>query len=237
MLILALDAAMDACTAALCRDGAVAAADSAPMRRGQAEALLPMVARVCAAAGAAPDDLDGIAVAVGPGGFTGIRIGVAAARGLALALGRPAIGIATTEAIAAAQPPGDGPLLAAVETKRADLYGALFPEGWAPAAAGDPATAPFAVAPEALGDRLGPAGPEPLRIAGDAAARAGAALAAVGRAWRPAGGPAIATPEALCRVAAARFAQALAAGETPPPPSPLYLRPPDARLPAGGPAK
>jgi tRNA threonylcarbamoyladenosine biosynthesis protein TsaB len=71
------------------------------MARGQSEALLPMVERVVKAAGIAMQDIDRIAVTVGPGSFTGLRIGIAAARGLALALARPAVGVSTLAAFAA----------------------------------------------------------------------------------------------------------------------------------------
>ena len=100
MRLLALDTATSACSAALWQDGTVLARHLQPMARGQSEALLPMVAAVMAEAGLAFADLDLLAVTVGPGTFTGIRIGLAAARGLALATGLPLAGIATTEAVA-----------------------------------------------------------------------------------------------------------------------------------------
>ena len=76
------------------------------MARGQAEALMPAIERCTSEAGGALSDLDLIAVGVGPGNFTGIRISVAAARGLSLALGIPAFGISTFEALL----DWDGPL-------------------------------------------------------------------------------------------------------------------------------
>ena len=71
-----------------------------PMERGQAERLLPLLEEVLAEAGAGWADLAALAVCTGPGNFTGLRIGVAAARGLALALDRPAIGVTRLEALA-----------------------------------------------------------------------------------------------------------------------------------------
>ena len=76
------------------------------MERGHAEALMPMLDAVLAEAGAGYRDLTRIAVCTGPGSFTGIRIGIAAARGLALGLGVPAIGITRLEALAAGAAPG-----------------------------------------------------------------------------------------------------------------------------------
>ena len=71
------------------------------MDRGQAERLLPMLEEMLAEAGVGWRDLDGIGVVTGPGNFTGVRLAVAAARGLALALGIPAVGVTVFEALAA----------------------------------------------------------------------------------------------------------------------------------------
>ena len=89
MRVLALDTALDACAAAVLdtegRD--LLASETQPMSRGHAEALMPMVARVMDAARLEFSDIDRIAVTVGPGSFTGVRVGIAAARGIALAAG------------------------------------------------------------------------------------------------------------------------------------------------------
>ncbi|MEQ8605110.1 MAG: tRNA (adenosine(37)-N6)-threonylcarbamoyltransferase complex dimerization subunit type 1 TsaB [Marivibrio sp.] len=226
MRLLAFDTAMDACTVALAEEGAVVAARQEAMRRGQAEALVPMIDALMAEVGWRPAALDGIGVSIGPGAFTGIRIGIAAARGLGLALDRPVAGIATTAAIAAAQPPAPSPLLIALETKRDDLYVALTGAGVDPAPRALP---PGAVAGWLL-DRLGRR-PEALRLAGDAQTRAGAALDAAGLAWIRGGGPDLPSPQALARLTQETLADWAARGERPPPPSPLYLRPPDATPP------
>ncbi|RMD63862.1 MAG: tRNA (adenosine(37)-N6)-threonylcarbamoyltransferase complex dimerization subunit type 1 TsaB, partial [Alphaproteobacteria bacterium] len=102
--MLALDAAGAACSAALWRDGAVRARRFEVMSRGQAERLVPMIQDVMAAAGQAYAALDAVAVACGPGGFTGVRIALATARGLALAQHLPLVGVSSFEAVAAAVP-------------------------------------------------------------------------------------------------------------------------------------
>src|SRR5690348_17280086 len=99
MRLLAIDTALAACSVAVFdTGGGIVASESQSMTRGHAEALMPMVARVMAKAAAKFDTIDRIAVTVGPGSFTGLRVGVSAARGLALAAGKPAVGVATTTA-------------------------------------------------------------------------------------------------------------------------------------------
>ncbi|MCH7931874.1 MAG: tRNA (adenosine(37)-N6)-threonylcarbamoyltransferase complex dimerization subunit type 1 TsaB, partial [Proteobacteria bacterium] len=93
MNVLALDTATAACSVALWSDGTVLAQRFATMARGHAEALMPMVEAVMAEAGLAFADLDLVATTVGPGTFTGLRVGLAAARGLALAGGLPIVGV------------------------------------------------------------------------------------------------------------------------------------------------
>ena len=105
MRLLALDTATAACSVALWRDGAVLARRFEAMLRGQSEALMPMVGAVLAEAGCGFKDLDAIAVTVGPGAFTGLRIGLAAARGMALAAELPLIGVTTLEAVVHGVPP------------------------------------------------------------------------------------------------------------------------------------
>lgn len=158
MLVLALDSAGSACSAALWRDGVVLARRFAVMTRGQSEALMPMVRDVLAEAGVAVDHVDLLAATVGPGAFTGIRIGLAAARGLALAAGKPLAGIATTEAAAAAVPAGCHPgrdRLVVMDSRRDELWvqefaGDLTPRGpiraLTPCEAAAQATGPVVVA-------------------------------------------------------------------------------------------
>lgn len=97
------------------------------MAKGQAERLMPMIAEVLEAGGAAPGDLDAIGVGTGPGNFTGVRISVSAARGLALALGIPAVGVTRLEALAQGLP---RPLAVVEDARRGEVYVQEFgPDG------------------------------------------------------------------------------------------------------------
>src|SRR5471030_2162130 len=103
MLILAIDTALDACAAGvLDTDTAkLIAQESQAMKRGHAEALMPLIARVIKQAGLAFTALNRIAVTTGPGSFTGLRVGLSAARGIALAASKPVVGVTTLTAYAA----------------------------------------------------------------------------------------------------------------------------------------
>ena len=125
MALLAFDSATSACSAAVWRDGQVCASRYADMARGQSEALVPMIAEVMTEARADFAALEAIAVTVGPGAFTGLRIGLATARGLALAHNTPLIGISTLQAVAAAIPAAeraDRVTLAVVDSRRTELW-------------------------------------------------------------------------------------------------------------------
>ncbi|MDF0517474.1 tRNA (adenosine(37)-N6)-threonylcarbamoyltransferase complex dimerization subunit type 1 TsaB [Bradyrhizobium yuanmingense] len=126
MLILAIDTALEACaTAVLDTDaGQLLARESQLMKRGHAEALMPMIARVMQSAGLSFTSLDRIAVTVGPGSFTGLRVGISAARGLALAAKRPAVGLTTLSAYAAAVvgQSGTAPVISAIDARHDHVY-------------------------------------------------------------------------------------------------------------------
>jgi len=163
--ILALDASAAACSVAIRADGDSIAWRDVPMARGHAETLMPLVMEVMAEAGFAFDALAKIAVGVGPGSFTGIRIALAAARGIGLAAGRPVVGIDSFSAMAAAIAPSTlagRSLLVIVDSKRAELFGQYFDADHH--ALGEPLMLP----PSAMLQHR-PAGP--LLIAGDAAAQ------------------------------------------------------------------
>ncbi|MEC8582378.1 MAG: tRNA (adenosine(37)-N6)-threonylcarbamoyltransferase complex dimerization subunit type 1 TsaB [Pseudomonadota bacterium] len=98
-LTLGFDTSAAHCAAALLRGDEILAATAKEMGRGQAENLMPLIEDMLSSADVTWADLDRIGVGIGPGNFTGIRISVSAARGLALALDIPAIGVSTFEAI------------------------------------------------------------------------------------------------------------------------------------------
>src|SRR6201991_2464637 len=101
MRVLAIDTALEACSAAVLDTEGKVVSESVPMVRGHAEALMPLIDRVMKRADTAFTALDRIAVTTGPGSFTGLRVGIAAARGIALATGKPAVGLTTLAAYAA----------------------------------------------------------------------------------------------------------------------------------------
>ncbi len=147
MLVLAFDTTAAACSVAILNDGAALACLRDVMEQGQAEALMPMIERAMGAAGIAYADLDRIAVTIGPGSFTGVRVGLSAARALGLAAGKPVVGVSSLTVLAAAVPPEErerhATILAAIDTKRGDLYVQRFESrGGAPLS--DPAAVPAA---------------------------------------------------------------------------------------------
>jgi tRNA threonylcarbamoyladenosine biosynthesis protein TsaB len=215
MKVLAFDCSGASCAAAVLADGQVAAQRFIAMERGQAEALLPMIDTVLHDAGIAAASLDLLVATIGPGSFTGLRIGLAAARGLALASGVAALGIATFDAIPV--PEGDLPTVIALDSKRAELF--LQRRDRA-----DPRL-PALVPPQDWA-AIVPAGP--FRLAGDGAAVLAAALGRSDAALVP--GPGRPDPVLLARLGAARW---LAGDRTSL--APLYLRAPDTTTPRAAP--
>jgi tRNA threonylcarbamoyladenosine biosynthesis protein TsaB len=130
MKILAVDTALPACSAALFDSGndCIMAKAFEPMATGHAERLAPMVQAVMASAGQEFEFLDRIAATVGPGAFTGLRIGLSFARGLALALSCPVVGISTLQALAATaiENPDALPIAASIDARRGNVYFQLF---------------------------------------------------------------------------------------------------------------
>jgi tRNA threonylcarbamoyladenosine biosynthesis protein TsaB len=213
MIVLALDTALGACSAAVARSGAGLAALSEPMERGHQERLGGLVREVVAASGISFADIDRIGATVGPGSFTGLRVGLAFAKGLALALGRPCVGVGTLEALAASEP-GGGVSAAVIDARRGQIYLQLF-DGAAPLMAPDLLPLEQAAARLAELWRGGP-----LRLIGP-----GAGLLADLAPEAEVHVRAAPDPAAVCRLAQARPAGAGA--------RPLYLRAPDAKLPGG----
>jgi len=217
MKILAFDCSMTGCAGAVLAGGRPLAQGAAsPVGRGQSEALMPLLAQVMGEAGLDWRDLELVAVTVGPGSFTGLRIGLAAARGFGLALGVRVAGVSTPEALLAGvadTEAGIRPILVAIDSKRAEPFVQAFGPDRAPLG---PVAA---LAPERIGE-LGLAAP---LLVGDAAERLlpllpGASLSAA---------PARPDPAALGRLAARLVVEGRAL-----PPEPLYLRPADVTLPS-----
>ncbi len=126
MLILAIDTALDACAAAVLDTDAakIIAQESQAMKRGHAEALMPLIARVMKASGIAFAALDRVAVTKGPGSFTGLRVGLSAARGIALAAGKPVVGLTTLTAYAApfVGENSQHPIISAIDARHDHVY-------------------------------------------------------------------------------------------------------------------
>ncbi len=215
MNVLAFDCSTGACSAAVLADGRLLAHRAVAMQRGHAEALMPMVTAVLAESGLGWGEIGLIGVTVGPGSFTGLRIGLAAARGMALAGPLPVAGVGTALTMAHAVPAAElvgRRLLVAIDGKRADLFVQPF------AADLSPLAAPAAMMPEAAASWLD----GPLLLAGDGAARLHAYCP--NALLSSAIGPVDAAVVARLAVLHHRAGTAL-------PPLPLYLRPPDVTLP------
>lgn len=216
MNLLAIDTALEACSVGVAIDGRPPVLRSETIGRGHAERLFAMMADAMAEAGMAFDRLDRIAVTTGPGSFTGIRVGIAAARGIALVVGCPVVGIGTLALFAAAarDRAGPRPVLAVLDARRDEIYAQAFD------ADGAPLFEPFAgsavdVAAHATADMM---------LAGSGAGLVAAAMAEPARIV-----PVAAVPDISALLRLGRAAPPPAG-----PPRPLYLRAPDAKpQPAG----
>ena len=217
-VVLALDSAGLGCSVVVASGETVLGAEFDTAMHGQAEKLLPMVDSVMHRAGLPASALDIIAVTVGPGSFTGIRIGLAAARGIARATAARVIGVTGFEAVAAGlagSSLGAGVILIALESRREDLYVQLFDH--LRVALEDPA----ATMPTALNERLNDIiGGAPLLVAGDAAQRAASNLSKRPDTVVAAGS----APDAAGVLRAVLCRWPLPAQSAKP--APLYLRPP-----------
>ncbi|MFO1088667.1 MAG: tRNA (adenosine(37)-N6)-threonylcarbamoyltransferase complex dimerization subunit type 1 TsaB [Hyphomicrobiales bacterium] len=214
MLILAVDTALGACSAAIydSASGRVLARRHEPMERGHAERLPLMVEEIFAEAGLGPEQIDRLAATSGPGSFTGVRIGLSMARGLALAIDKPAVGVGTLEAMAAAvsDAPAGAAVCAAIDARRGEVYVERFAAG----AASTPRLLPLADAAAACGDGsvvlVGSGAPLLLPLLPEATLSAA---------------PPVPDAVTVARLAATRDPHAH-------PPEPLYLRTADAKPPA-----
>lgn len=197
---------------------ACAARRAEPGPRGQAEAMVPMIQQCLDEAGIGFADLDVIAVTVGPGGFTGLRVALATARGLRLALSKPAVGLSTLEAIAAGVPEAaraGRTILAVIDARRGEVFAQAFAPDLTPLTEAIVAS-PAEAARLAL-DRLG--GPVVLAGTGEALVLPHLPGALAGMA------PAEPDAATIARLVARRPAPPADL----PAPKPIYLRAPDAR--------
>jgi tRNA threonylcarbamoyladenosine biosynthesis protein TsaB len=209
MIVLGLDTCLNACSVAVLDGARVLAHRSEVMARGHQERLAPMAEGAMADAGLPFSRLARVGATIGPGSFTGLRVGVAFAKGLASALAIPALGVGVLEALAAE---ADGLAAAVVDARRDQVYLQIFEDG-------SPLMAPDVLA-------LGTAAARLVELAGGRAITLvgpGAALLA-----DVAPGARLMTPEGCD----ARLVARLAGERAVTPIRPLYLRAPDARLPA-----
>lgn len=124
--VLAIDTALGVCAAAVydARLGQTLAVQSYEMSRGHAEVLMPLIERIMRDAGVSFEDLDRVVTTIGPGSFTGLRVGISAARGLALACGKPAVGVSTLDALAAPYVTENEtvPIVSVIDAKHGNFY-------------------------------------------------------------------------------------------------------------------
>jgi tRNA threonylcarbamoyladenosine biosynthesis protein TsaB len=219
--VLAIDTALAACSVALLDtdSGRILASQSLPMVRGHAEALMPLVEQVMNEAGVEFSDINRVAVTTGPGSFTGLRVGIAAARGIALAAEKPAVGLSTLSAYAAPYLARAGratdaiPIVAAIDARHQHVYLQVFSAGSHTFAA--PRLASLEEAAQAAAET-------PCRLVGSAAQTVAAALS-----------PSDAQPISVDARPApdiawvARMGAAVVENESPP--TPQYLHAPDAQ--------
>jgi tRNA threonylcarbamoyl adenosine modification protein YeaZ len=217
MRVLAIDTALEACSAAVLDSdrGGITASETLAMTRGHAEAIMPLIARVMDLAALEFRDLDRIAVTCGPGSFTGLRVGISAARGIALAAGKPAIGLSTLAGLAAPLIAEDDSthVVAAIDARHDQAYLQVF------GLRGRTLVAPRIAS---LRDAARSAMTGPARIIGSAANLVAAA-------WPRGADPPLLVEQRSAPDIGWVARLGAAATEGPGRPKPLYLRAPDAQ--------
>lgn len=228
MIVLSFDTSLAACSAAVVdvsEDARVLSASRCEPGKGHAEILLGMISEVMSTAGAGFEDVDRQIVTIGPGSFTGVRVGLSAARGFRIAHNIPICGVSTLQAIAANASKSDAvdrkaPIAVIIDARRNQAYGQVFD------AALKPLCAPSLLAVDELGRWIEPWKDMSLTLMGSGAGlitKTGNLMLKIED---------YALPDAAC------FAMALR--DTEPdqtPPDPLYLRKPDAKPQIIGPAR
>jgi tRNA threonylcarbamoyl adenosine modification protein YeaZ len=224
MVVLALDTAAENCAVALAESGdglSVLARRSEAIGRGHAERLMPMIGEVLAEAGLTYADLARIAVTTGPGSFTGTRIGVAAARGLALALGIPAVGVGVLDAlIETARVDADGLVVAVLDARRGEVYAKAIGPG-STVSNGTTVLEAQVTTAIALAQAIAGTDSRPVTLTGSAAASVAQRLNEAGITTDIAGDAVSADIGTVAALGASAGSGS--------PPAPLYLRPPDAK--------
>jgi tRNA threonylcarbamoyl adenosine modification protein YeaZ len=216
MRVLAIDTALESCSAAvLDTENGKVTSESLPMVRGHAEALMPLIGRVMKEADMAFSALDRIAVTTGPGSFTGLRVGIAAARGIGLAATKPVVGLTTLAAYAAPHIAHDDKtaIAVAIDARHQHVYLQIFGPG------GRTLIAPRIAS---IADAVRAAANGPVRIVGT-----GATMLAV--AWPARESPPVLVDESRAPDIVWVGRLAAAADESANDPKPLYLRAPDAQ--------
>jgi tRNA threonylcarbamoyladenosine biosynthesis protein TsaB len=238
MKILAFDTATSSCSAAVWQDGEIVAYRHKTMARGHAEHLMGMVSDVLKEAGVGFPDLNLLAVTNGPGGFTGLRVGLAAARGISFAGDLACIGVSTLEVVAncVSFAERDGALvLAAIDTKREDIYAQVF-TNVSVGSGLHPVGKSKAILPKNLANFLCIRGSsqsnliDKIVVIGDATVRAIAALRDSGIDSVAGTATFACDARGVAKLAATRSIVETSAESL----RPLYLRPPDATIPRNG---
>lgn len=219
-IILGIDTALQTCAACLLVGGKVRAVRRLPMEKGHAEHLAPMVADLTEEAAVALRDVDRVGIVHGPGGFTGLRVGLAFARAMALGAQTAVIGVNSLEALAYGARSNEAAAAftaPVIDARRGQVYAALY-DG-----AGVEILAPFVSAPEGAFETI------THKIGGAPALCLGTGAALMPQTppnWRMSAGDGQIDPTHVALLAAQRPVPSA-------PPAPLYLRPPDAKPPSG----
>jgi tRNA threonylcarbamoyladenosine biosynthesis protein TsaB len=217
LIVLALDTALAACSVCLfdARRDKVISSERAILGKGHAEALLPMLERVIAKLDGGWSAVERIGVVVGPGSYTGLRVGIAAARAAALATGRPAVGVTTFAALAEplAGVSEGVPIAATIDARHGNVFFQIFsPEG-------RPLDEPAALSLTEAAERIGA---RPVQLVGSGSSALHSILSETGGMARSSLSDNL--PDIVCVAKLAAAADPNAS-----PPDPVYVKPADAR--------
>ena len=223
MIVMGLDTALQRCSVAILDGDRVIADQAAELERGHAERLAPMAKAALAEAGIDLGDLNRVGVVVGPGGFTGVRVGLSFARGLGIGTGLEVVGVTSLAALSLNVPssngagaPAEALIGAVIDARGGQVYAGLYRESGAVVAA------PFVESPEAAAKMLAEhAAGKPVQLAGSGATL----VAAFPGQWI--------VDDLPQQIDSKNVALLAGRGPRPDgPPAPVYLRPPDAKPPS-----